>query len=94
MRFQLLGEQSLDEFQHTIAILSEILRSNGIDSIRHINFYFQACSSRQQVKFINGGKEVDHFLFEDGVLKQNEVQLGDFDLIKAHELKLLPPKDS
>ena len=68
MRFQLPGEHTLEEFQEVISNLTETLQSNGIDSIRHINIYFQACSKRRQVKFVNEGTDVEHLIFENGVI--------------------------
>ena len=87
MRIKLVEEYSLDEFPDAISDMTETLKANGIESLRHITFYFQACSKRTQVKFINDGKEVDHLIFENGTLKQSEVQSGDFELVKAHEFK-------
>lgn len=73
MRLQLIGYYSLDELRDAFASIVKDLEDKHVESVRSVNIYLQPCANHKELRFFQGGREVDHMVYDFDKIRKIEI---------------------
>jgi len=86
MRLQLIGNFSLDEFQETVSVVVEDLKTSQIDSLKNVNIYAGVCVQGIETQFMDGDSEVEHMVYD--LRRQRQISLSSAKMSEASQVRL------
>jgi len=93
MRVQLVGNYTLDEFQEAISKILRDFKDNDVNSFRHINLYFRPCADCREVELTDGGKLVDHMVYDLEQKRKISVKSGELSVVMSRRVASPQGKD-